>query len=147
MKKTNWSLIIGNIIILLLLFTMIYEDSLITADPYSLDKGFEYTIGDQVLKAEHPIRPNHIDKLGTDPLGRNVLSLLIKGTKVTVGIAFIASLIRLIIGNLAFWITPDKRKVYKKTNNFYYFFLSLALEILIGYFILNRTYFKELELY
>lgn len=147
MKKTNWSLIIGNIIILLLLFTMIYEDSLITADPYSLDKGLEYTIGDQVLKAEHPIKPNHIDKLGTDPLGRNVLSLLIKGTKVTIGIAFIASLIRLIIGNLAFWITYDKRKVYKKTNNFYYFFLSLALEILIGYFILNRTYFKELELY
>ncbi len=147
MKNINWSLIIGSITILLLLFVMIYEDALITADPYSLDKGLEYVIKDQVFKLEHPIKPNRTDKLGTDPLGRNVLSLLIKGTKVTVGIAFIATLIRLVLGSLAFEITHNRKKNYRESNRFYCIFISLALEIIIGYFILNRNYFKRLELH
>ena len=58
MTKVNWSLIVGIIIILLLLFTMIYEDSIITADPYSLDRDLEYIINRDVLKAEHPVKPN-----------------------------------------------------------------------------------------
>ena len=39
MSKINWPLIIGTMIVILLLFTIIYEDSLIRSDPYSLDKG------------------------------------------------------------------------------------------------------------
>lgn len=110
MDRPNYRLIFGTIMVLLLFFTIIYEDSLITADPYSLDRGLEYVINDYVLKVEHPVKPNPLDKLGTDPLGRNVLSLLIKGSRVTLGIAFISTLIRLIIGTLISFITKDRAK-------------------------------------
>lgn len=143
MTKPNWRLIIGSIIILLLLFVIIYEDSLITADPYSLDRGLEYRIGNDVLKVEHPIKPNSLDKLGTDPLGRNLLSLLIKGTKITVGIAFISTIIRLAIGILISFFIKDKKK---RVNNGIYYILTIILNIFIGYIIFTQPFFKELEL-
>ncbi|WP_025640350.1 M28 family peptidase [Schnuerera ultunensis] len=143
MTKPNWILIIGSIIILLLLFVIIYEDSLITADPYSLDRGLEYRIGNDVLKVEHPIKPNSVDKLGTDPLGRNLLSLLIKGTKITVGIAFISTIIRLAIGILISLFIKDKKK---RVNSGIYYILTIILNIFIGYMIFTQPFFKELEL-
>lgn len=142
MTKVNWSLIVGTIIILLLLFTMIYEDSIITADPYSLDRDLEYIINRDVLKAEHPVKPNPLDQLGTDPLGRNLFSLLIKGTKITLGIAFISTIIRLAIGVVILLIIKDRKKTYNKI--FYGF--SMILNILVGYIILSQPYFNRLEL-
>lgn len=143
MDRPNYRLIFGTIMVLLLFFTIIYEDSLITADPYSLDRGLEYVINDYVLKVEHPVKPNPLDKLGTDPLGRNVLSLLIKGSRVTLGIAFISTLIRLIIGTLISFITKDRTKRGKPAI---YYILSLILNIAIGYLILSQSFFKELNL-
>lgn len=143
MAKVNWSLIMGSIIVILLLFTIIYEDGLIRADPYSLDRGLEYIIGDKVFKAEHPIKPNSIDKLGTDPLGRNLLSLLIKGTKVTVGIAFISTIIRLFIWVLTSLIIKEKER---KFNNRIFYVLSIVSNIFIAYIILSQPYFSDLEL-
>lgn len=49
------------------------------------------------MSIKHPLPPNKLDKFGTDPIGRNVHSLIITGTKVTIGIAVLASLFRLLI--------------------------------------------------
>ncbi|MFS8542146.1 MAG: hypothetical protein LOD89_08655, partial [Tissierellales bacterium] len=70
----NLSLLIGSIILAVMLLMIIMDERLISSDPYSLDWGAEYIVEDEVIKIEHPIQPNPIDKLGTDPLGRNVLS-------------------------------------------------------------------------
>ncbi len=143
MSKINWPLIIGTMIVILLLFTIIYEDSLIRSDPYSLDKGVEYIIGEKVLKLEHPVRPNSVDKLGTDPLGRNVLSIMIKGTKITLGIAFFATILRHLIRIFISFVVKERER---KSNRIIIKIISIILNIFIGYIILSRPYFRNLEL-
>src|SRR5690606_36576948 len=86
--------------------------------------------------------PNPIDKLGTDPLGRNVLSLLVAGTKVTVGIAFIATLLRTFIGvAAAIYISSLRKRI-----NIIQYMLTLLVGIVVPYLILKISYFKTLEL-
>jgi len=138
----NISMLIGSIILIVMLLMIIMDEGLISADPYSLDWGAEYIVDDEVIKIEHPIQPNPIDKLGTDPLGRNVLSLLVAGTKVTVGIAFIATAIRIILGVV---VSIYSRKIRKKITSIQYV-LTLITGILIPYFILQIRYFRNLEL-
>lgn len=136
------SLLIGFIIIGILIFIIARDDVLIPSDPYSLDRGVEYIIDDEVYKIQHPVRPNRVDKLGTDPLGRNVLSILITGTKVTIGMALIGTIIRLVIGI----ILSLSKKQAKKETNLFKIVLSLITNILIIYLILNIGFFKNLEL-
>jgi ABC-type dipeptide/oligopeptide/nickel transport system permease subunit len=138
----NLSLLIGSIILAVMLLMIIMDERLISSDPYSLDWGAEYIVEDEVIKIEHPIQPNPIDKLGTDPLGRNVLSLLVAGTKVTVGIAFIATVIRTSIGVIASIYINQLRK---RTTVIQYI-LTLLVGILVPYLILKISYFKTLEL-
>lgn len=138
----NLSLLIGSMILAVMLLMILMDDSLIPTDPYSLDWGAEYIVEDEVIKIEHPIQPNPIDKLGTDPLGRNVLSLLVAGTKVTVGIAFIATVIRTSIGVIASIYINQLRK---RTTVIQYI-LTLLVGILAPYLILKISYFKTLEL-
>lgn len=138
----NLSLLIGSMILAVMLLMILMDDSLIPTDPYSLDWGAEYIVEDEVIKIEHPIQPNPIDKLGTDPLGRNVLSLLVAGAKVTVGIAFIATVIRTSIGVIASIYINQLRK---RTTVIQYI-LTLLVGILVPYLILKISYFKTLEL-
>lgn len=144
MKKKNLALIMGTIIILLLLFTVIFEDYLITADPYSLDKGIEYDMGDEILKIEHPVQPNIIDKLGTDPLGRNVLSLLIAGSKVTLGIAMLTAAMRMMIAFIFSIFT--RNRISSKTIKNLSLLFNLIVEAIVGFYIFNRQSFKQLSL-
>jgi len=138
----NLSLLIGSIILAVMLLMILMDDSLIPTDPYSLDWGAEYIVDDEVIKIEHPIQPNPIDKLGTDPLGRNVLSLLVAGTKVTVGIAFIATLLRTFIGvAAAIYISSLRKRI-----NIIQYMLTLLVGIVVPYLILKISYFKTLEL-
>lgn len=142
-KKLNYnlSLFFGSIILLAIILIMFMDERLISADPYSLDWGIEYVVDGETIKIEHPVKPNPVDKLGTDPLGRNVLSILISGTKTTVGIAFIATILRLILGvGIAIYKKPRK-----KLSPIQYL-LSLLLGLLFPYFLLKISFFKQLEL-
>ena len=138
----NLALIIGNIIIGIIMLIMIMEESLIKADPYSLDFGVQYIVDNEVIKIEHPVKPNPIDKFGTDPLGRDILSTLISGTKVTVGVAFLSAIIRIILGaGISIWRRKEKGKAIILK-----YILSILVSILISYGILSISFFKKLEL-
>lgn len=143
-NKNNIGLIIGIIISLLLFIIAINYESIIPVDAYSIDKGTEGYIGDEYFKIEHPLPPNDFDKLGTDPLGRNVLSLLIAGTRTTLFIGLLASLFKLLISiSIANW---SKEIVSNRLIKFFSKGCNIVVEIIIAFLVLNSNWYKGLEL-
>lgn len=85
--RRNVAALIGVAIVILLALVAIFAD-LLAPYPYDLQQI------DAVLR---PIgTPGHI--LGTDQLGRDMLSRLIHGARISLGVAFVAQLIVLLIG-------------------------------------------------
>lgn len=83
MKK--WSLYISGTLVFLLCFVAIFAKWLMPNDPYETNVAFKL----QGFSAAYP--------LGTDHLGRCVLSRLIEGTQVSLTIAFIVLLATLVV--------------------------------------------------
>jgi len=103
-KKINWAIIIGLIIIGILIVIIIFEDGIIRADPFSIDDGTVQALDDETLSKGPPFPPSILYKYGADPLGRNVHSLLIFGTKVTIGVAVLSALFRILLATpIAFY--------------------------------------------
>jgi oligopeptide transport system permease protein len=85
--RRNVAALVGIAIVILLALTAIFAD-LLAPYPYALQQI------DQVLR---PIgTPGH--PLGTDQLGRDMLSRLIYGARISLGVAFLAQLIVLVVG-------------------------------------------------
>lgn len=144
MKKRNAKLILGIILTILLLSVVIYEEIIIPVDSYSIDEGSEGYIYDEYFKLEHPLPPNDYDKLGTDPLGRNVISMLVSGTKTTLGIGFLATTIKFIIAILVVFTINER--VRKKIIKTYSIVFNIVVEIIIAFLILRLPWYKELDL-
>lgn len=97
LKKWNYPLIIGSILLLILLITSFYPDKLTTADPYGKQR-LEFQVeGGKTTFVLPPVPPGDVYPLGTDHLGRDLRSLIIYGCKTTMMIAFLTALGRLII--------------------------------------------------
>lgn len=143
-KKKNIALIVGIVISLLLLLLVLYYDSIIPVDSYSIDKGAEGYIYDEFFKIEHPLPPNDFDKLGTDPLGRNVFSMLIVGAKTTLGVGFLAALFKLAVAlPIVYW---RKESISDKLIRFFSKGCNIVVEIIIAFFVLNLNWYKQLNL-
>ena len=87
-KKTSYTLMIGLLLVALLVLTAAAADWLAPADPYKVDIG-------HVMEApswEHPF--------GTDYLGRDVLSRVIHGGRISLAIGVIAVLISGLVGTI-----------------------------------------------
>ncbi len=146
MKKINWPIIIGLIIISIMILVMVYEESIIRVDPLSIDEDVSYDLGDEKLSITHPLPPNKLDKFGTDPIGRNVHSLIITGTKVTIGIAVLASLFRLLIAVPIAFHCGFGGEVSRRFIKFFTTFFNIIPEIIVGYVILSQQIFKEVSI-
>lgn len=85
--KDNPQLKVGIVMLILLLAVAILSGVLAPYDPYFMSD--EMTEG-----------PSALHKLGTDHLGRDVLSMIIYGTKVSLAIGFVSAMIAGIIGTL-----------------------------------------------
>lgn len=85
MKKLNWSLLIGGIIIAVIIFIMIFPERLTHINPYVIEgvKSVVQKKGTLTLKGA-PFPPSAENILGTDSLGRDILSLIIYGTRLTI---------------------------------------------------------------
>lgn len=79
--RSNKSLIFGGAIVLFLLFVALIGPALTTYDPYEMEVDNRLT----GMSAEHT--------LGTDGFGRDLLSRIVHGSKVTMGVGFSVALI------------------------------------------------------
>jgi ABC-type dipeptide/oligopeptide/nickel transport system permease subunit len=97
------SFILGAIMIATLVIIAVLGPEFAPHNPYLIQR--IQWINGEIDRA--PIEPNSIYPLGTDPLGRDILSLLLYGTRTTLVIALLATTVRillgLILGALAGW--------------------------------------------
>ncbi|MDF2531871.1 MAG: binding-protein-dependent transport system inner rane component [Clostridia bacterium] len=98
LRKLNYPLVIGSILLLLLIVTSIYPDQLATADPYGKQR-LEFTANEngQSTFVIPPVPPGDQYPWGTDHLGRDVRSLIIYGCKITMIIAVLTAIGRMLI--------------------------------------------------
>jgi len=86
--------IIGSVVVVLLVLVVVLGTELAPHNPY-LVKRIQWIDG-EVHKAPFP--PSDLYPLGTDDQGRDQLSLLLYGARVTLVMAFVATVVRLLLG-------------------------------------------------
>ncbi|MFZ5352426.1 MAG: M28 family peptidase [Bacillota bacterium] len=97
MRKLNYPLILGVVILLLVLLVSMYPEYFSGADPYSKQRlEFEYVNGESKILTP-PVAPCKEYPWGTDHLGRDIRSLIAHGCKTTIGLAFTIAVFRLLI--------------------------------------------------
>ena len=88
------SFIIGAIMVAILLTIAVIGPEIAPHNPYAIQR-IQWIDG-ELDRA--PIEPNSIYPLGTDPLGRDLLSLLLYGARTTIVIALLATTVRILLG-------------------------------------------------
>jgi peptide/nickel transport system permease protein len=96
-KRWNFPLIIGGILLLLLLIASMYPDQLATADPYGKQRLEFLSDGGKTTFLVPPVAPGKEYPWGTDARGRDLRSMVIYGCKITMMIAVFTAIGRLII--------------------------------------------------
>ncbi len=86
--------IIGSLLVVLLVLVVVLGPELAPHNPYKV-KRIQWIDG-EVHKAPFP--PSDLYPLGTDDQGRDQLSLLLYGARVTLVMAFVATVVRLLLG-------------------------------------------------
>jgi peptide/nickel transport system permease protein len=86
--------IIGSVLVVLLVLVVVLGPELAPHNPYAVER-IQYIDG-EIHKAPFP--PSDLYPLGTDDQGRDQLSLLLYGARVTLLMAFIATVVRLMLG-------------------------------------------------
>jgi peptide/nickel transport system permease protein len=88
------SFIIGAILVAILLVLAFIGPEIAPHNPFVIQR-IQWVDG-ELERA--PIEPNSTYPLGTDPLGRDLLSLLLYGTRTTLVIAMLATTVRIVLG-------------------------------------------------
>lgn len=94
----NKASVTGMIIILFFMFVMIFARSLAPHNPIGLNSGKDYLPPFWVEKAQNGKSGSTEFPLGTDTLGRDLLSRVIYGTRVSLIVGFIPTFIIVVIG-------------------------------------------------
>jgi ABC-type dipeptide/oligopeptide/nickel transport system permease subunit len=122
--KKNWSLWSGLLMFSVLLFFAFFADQLSFVDPSPAESRMRFY--DDGSMARAPFPPSKEDPLGTDSDGRDLLSLLIIGTKDTLRYIFLIAFIRYIIAiPLAFLAAPKKGLAHFVVNGWDSLFSSV----------------------
>ena len=82
--KKNVSLILGGLILLVILVMIVFPDSFTNHNPYGTHGVKSWVENGQSMLSSPPFPPGQGSLLGTDDQGRDVLSLIIYGTKLTI---------------------------------------------------------------
>lgn len=95
--RFNVPLIIGTIIVVILILMSLYPEYFSPADPYGVQRLQYNSAGTESTVITPPIAPNKDYPWGTDERGRDMKSLIVYGTKVTILVATVSALLRLLI--------------------------------------------------
>ncbi len=97
MKKYNLPLIIGSLIVAFIVVVMIVPEAFTDKSPYTI-KQIKFIHEDGKLDVESaPFKPSDEAIMGSDDLGRDIYSLIIYGTKLTISLGILIALAHFII--------------------------------------------------
>lgn len=136
--------ILGLILVMLLLLAGIFGP-ILAPWPYQIqDLAAVQANGNQPLP---PLSPNHI--LGTDQLGRDLLSRLLDGARISVSVAFVVQIVILVIGvpvgALAGWFGGRLDNFLMRLTDVIYAFPDLLFIILLSVAFRETVFGKALD--
>ncbi len=136
MKKLNYPLVIGAIVLALLTLISIYPDSFAQSDPYSKQRLEFISDGQASRIITPPIAPCKEYPWGTDHLGRDLRSLIVYGCNTTIMLALSIALGRLLISLplaiAAAYKSKTARWLIKQFNILFSAFPLLILVLLLS---------------
>ncbi len=130
---TNWRVLAGGLLLLVLLVAAVFAPALAPYDPLDQDLGAQLAAPDWHFGA-------NAHALGTDSLGRDVLSRLIYGSRVALTVAFVAGILTALVGTamglaagfFGGWIDTVISRAVDIWSSFPPVLLSIILVALIG---------------
>ena len=146
MKKPNLALLVGGIIIGLIVLIMLFPKSIARYNPYVIENIKSTTSqqnGSIQLKGA-PFPPSKKNILGTDSLGRDVLSNMIYGTRLTIRLGILVVLGRLIIALSVGLSAGFGNSICKSAISLFSILFSAIPALIISLLILKKSYFLGL---
>lgn len=142
--KLNYPLIIGGIIVTLVLIISIFSNQIVPLDPYALNQ-YELIYKNGEMTAIVPqAPPNSVNILGTDLLGRDLLSQLIAGIRPTLILISLIAIFRFSIALPLALFAGFGNRICERIITFFNRTFSTIPEILISIMILNIKWLKDL---
>jgi len=150
MKRLNFPLLIGSVIVLMLALISIYPEAFTRSDPYCIESSKFVMIDGKLNYFTPPIAPCPEYPWGTDVNGRDMKSLIFYGAKLTLSLAFLIAFGRLLIALPLSILAGYKNKftfwLIKMSNTMFSAFPLLLLVLLITRIQLVDQLFSEKNL-
>lgn len=145
MKKLNLSLAAGGVIIGILILIMLFPQKFTSFNPYVIE-GIKSSVqknGTLAIQGA-PFSPSKLNILGTDQLGRDLLSLIIYGTRLTLELGLLTVAGRFIIAIPMGIAAGFGNSFSKSVINLFNVLFSAIPALIISVLILNISFFKGL---
>lgn len=145
MTVKNKPLAIGSLVLALILLVMLFPDLFAPTNPYGLKSMRAYTDAQGSFVIETPpFEPSSGYPLGSDEMGRDVLSLILFGTRLTIGMSLLIVAARFLL-SIPIGVSAGLGSFFSKTliNQFGLIFSALPA-LLISLIILKMGFFTSL---
>jgi len=145
MKKPNLALLVGGIIIGFIILIILFPKSIARFNPYVIDniKSATSQNGSLVMKGA-PFPPSKVNILGTDSLGRDILSIIIYGTRLTLQLGILVVLGRLVVALPVGLSAGFGSSICKSAISLFSILFSAIPALIISLLILKKTFFLGL---
>jgi peptide/nickel transport system permease protein len=144
-KNPNVLFILGTIIILAIVFIILFPEKLTSQNPYSIEgiKSVVQSNGSLAIKGA-PFSPSKENLLGTDRLGRDILSIIAYGTSFTMEICFFVVLGRFLIALPVGIAAGVGNSLSNSAINLFNVIFSTVPSLLISIVVLKIAFFTNL---
>lgn len=146
MKKVNFPLVFGTFIMVILVVIILFGDNLAPQDPYAMNLGGTYWENGLLMVNRPPFPPGEDNLLGTDILGRDILSYILAGAKTTFYLVFLTTLLRFIIAIPLSFLAAFGEKISQKLIKFFSTIFTAIPSLIICLIILNFYEIRALQL-
>lgn len=150
MKKINYPILIGGIILILLLALTYFPDSFTSRDPIHEEppRYIEYQRDGEIVEelSVNPMRPNSINIMGTDDAGRDIYARLVYGTKNTMRLGFLIALFRMLIALPLGILSGMGNRFLSKIIRFFNAYFSAVPMLIFCFVLLNFNYFYRMQI-
>lgn len=146
MKKKNWPLIIGGLIILFIILVMIFPQLFTKINPYGTQyfKNATVDIHGRYSVDGAPFSPSKEYRWGSDDLGRDIFSLIIYGTRLTIALGALIAIGRFIIAIPVGIGSGFGNKICKTLVNQFIIAFSAIPALIVCIIVLKIKYFSGL---
>lgn len=149
MKKINFPLSIGIILLTILLLISLFPERFATKDPNFQQQFRSYTVienGKEVHKLDLGAwGPNKDNLMGTDEMSRDIYSRIIYGARTTLKTALLVVLLRILVSIPIGVIAGIGNKYISSLIRFFNTIFTAIPTLFMAFFILNIKYITKLE--